>query len=108
MSNPSCYDETVISTRPKTPTVFSNNHVLDLYNLAHSDEVANMKHVQDITNALLPYIKRVIADPSAYSEAKNWSEFYYVVHQHETGELVFKLMDADSSMCFSLWMGIYH
>lgn len=90
------------------PLVFKNKVVQDLYDRAHSKEVAELKHTDTIKEALLPYITPVINDVAAYSEATTWSEFRAISHQVETGEKEFKLMDPITSMCFALWMNIYH
>jgi hypothetical protein len=119
MSNPSFSESNVFADFNDTeasefkyvapaPPVFKNKLVQDLYDRAHSKQVAALKHTDTIKEALLPYITQVINDAVAYSEATTWSEFRGVSHQVETGEKEFEKMDPITSMCFSLWMYIYH
>ena len=114
MSNTSVSEDLNTTEVPKftyiapVPPVFSNKLVKDLYDRAHSSEVAHIDYIPDIVAALLPYINQVINDPNAYAEAKTWNEFYYVAQQIETGHKQFLRMDPESSMCFALWMSIHH
>jgi hypothetical protein len=89
--------------------VFKNKLVQDLYDHVNSSQVANLDHVDHITTSLLPYINAVITDPEAYIEAKTWSEFYGVSsHIDDGGKKACGRLDNNASMCFSLWMYIYH
>jgi hypothetical protein len=119
MSNPSFSESNVFADFNGTeapefkyvapaPLVFKNKLVQDLYDHAKSKEVAVLKHTDTIKEALLPYITLVINDAAAYSEATTWSEFRGVSRQVETGEKEFDRMDPLTSMCFALWMNIYH
>jgi hypothetical protein len=93
-----------------TDITFKNTKVQKLYNLAHSRPVAQLKHTTDIKNALLPYINDVINDTDAYLEAREkWDMFNYSVVTHvEKQETTYIRMDNETSMCFSLYMYIYH
>ncbi len=92
-----------------THITFNNTKVQTLYNLANSSPVANLKNTTDIKNALLPYINDVINDTEAYLEAREkWDAFHSVVNHVEKQEITFTRMDYDTSMCFSLFMYIYH
>ena len=91
-----------------THITFKNTKVQTLYNVAHSGPVAQLKHTTDIKNALLPYINDVINDTDAYLEAREWKEFYPVIEHVEHNINIYKLMDYETSMCFSLYMFIYH
>ena len=93
-----------------TDITFKNTKVQKLYNLAHSGPVSQLKHTTDIKNALLPYINDVINDTDAYLEAREkWDMFNYSVVTHvEKQETTYIRMDNETSMCFSLYMYIYH
>jgi hypothetical protein len=119
MSNPSFSESNVFADFNGTegpefkyvapaPLVFKNKLVQDLYDRANSKQVAKLDNTDTIKEALLPYITPVIKDITAYSEATVWPEFRGVSRQIETGEKEFKRMDPITSMCFSLWMNIYH
>ncbi len=92
-----------------TDITFNNTKVQKLYNLANSSPVAKLENTTDIKNALLPYINDVINDTEAYLEAREkWGAFYSVVKHVEKQENTYIRMDYDTSMCFSLYMYIYH
>jgi hypothetical protein len=93
-----------------TDITFKNIKVQTLYNLANSYPVAKLVNTTDIKNALLPYINDVINNSEAYLEAREkWDAFNYSVVTHvEKQEITYVRMDYDTSMCFSLYMYIYH
>jgi hypothetical protein len=119
MTNPSFSESNIFADFNDTETpvfayvapaqpVFKNKLVQNLYDRAYSKQVAVLKHTDTIKEALLPYITLVINDAAAYSEATTWTEFRAVSRQVETGKKEFDRMDSLSSMCFALWMNIYH
>ena len=87
---------------------FNNTKVQKLYDIAHSREVALLENTADIKNILLPLINDVINDTDAYFEAKKWNEFNGIVKHIEENDIMFIRMDEEASMCFSLYMFIYH
>jgi hypothetical protein len=87
---------------------FNNFKVQALYDISHSSYVANLKNTTDIKHALLPLIKYVIDDKEAYTEAREWNEFSPVVAHVEKEKKEFIRMNYEESMCFSLFMYIYH
>ncbi len=92
-----------------THIAFNNIKVQTLYNLANSVPIAKLESTADIKNALLPYINDVINDSDAYLEAREkWTAFSSVVNHVEKQENTYVRMDYDTSMCFSLYMYIYH
>jgi hypothetical protein len=92
-----------------TPIKFNNFKVQTLYDISHSNYVASLKNTTDIKNALLPLIKYVIDDKEAYAEAKQWDAFNYSVINHiENKNNMYVKMGFEESMCFSLFMYIYH
>ncbi len=92
-----------------TYITFNNTKVQTLYNVANSSPVAKLKNTADIKNALLPYINDVINDTGAYLEAREkWDAFIAVVNHVEKQEKTYIRMDYDTSICFSLYMYIYH
>jgi hypothetical protein len=89
---------------------FNNINAQTLYTIANTSTVGSLKHTTDIKNILLPLIKNVINDSEAYSEARTkWDAFNYSVVTHVEKEIKeFIRMDYEESMCFSLFMYIYH
>jgi hypothetical protein len=87
---------------------FKNPTLQKLYDISHSSEVANLKNTTDIKNVLLPLINDVINDTNAYFEAREWSEFSPVIQHVEMNNSMYIRMDYEESMCFSLFMYIYH
>jgi hypothetical protein len=86
---------------------FKNSNLQRLYDVATSNFVAKIPHTQDIHMVLYPYILLVIKDPEAYQEgiASNWQPFTAII-DHVNGNKHFKLMDHETSMCFSMFMYI--
>ena len=87
---------------------FNNDKVQKLYDISHSDTVANLKNPTDIKNILLSLINDIIFDTDAYLEARKWKNFNAVIQHIENDNNIFNRMDFDTSICFSLWMYIYH
>jgi hypothetical protein len=87
---------------------FNNNILQRLHEVANSTVVANLKTATEICNILYPYVREVIDDPYAYEESKT-SPIYKSISKHvESGLPEFKRMNLDTSMCFTLYMNIYH
>ena len=62
---------------------FNNPIVNQLYDIANSNLVAELKTPQDIEDILYPFIRAVIDDNIAYEEAKKWSKFVSVIEHIE-------------------------
>jgi hypothetical protein len=88
--------------------IFINQKVQTMYNLCYTEPVAKLNSTNEITNIFLPGIQLILDDPDAYSEAKTWDDFSGVIDQNENKTKLFPAMDFNSSMCFSLWVYIYH
>jgi hypothetical protein len=92
-----------------TTLQFENKTVQDLYNFANSNEFAKLDIANEMRDHILPFIKAVVEDKSAYEEAVNkWEEFRTVKEHLETDKLTFNDLDKETSMCTSLWFYIYH
>ncbi len=88
---------------------FKNSKVQELYDLANSELVANLKNTNDIREALLPLIQEIVNNQEAYIEAKDkWYAFKGVSNHYDLNLKEFKQMDFESSVCFSLYMYMYH
>ncbi len=88
---------------------FNNSKVQELYVLANSELVANLKNTNDIRELLFPLIQEIVNNPEAYTEAKdNWYAFKGVSNHYDLNLKEFKRMDFESSVCFSLYMYMYH
>jgi hypothetical protein len=88
--------------------VFQNEAVRELYDRAHSNICANLETATDIKNYLLPYVSAVATDPVAYEEAITHNEFISIRSHTRDNVLGFKKMDMMTSLCFTIWMYIYH
>ena len=87
---------------------FKNNILQLLHEVLNSKLVANLKTPTDICNVIYPYVRAVIDDSSAYEESKT-SYIYKCISVHfESGIPEYKRMDLETSMCFTLYMYIYH
>jgi hypothetical protein len=87
---------------------FNNNILQLLHEVANSKLVANLKTANEIRDILYPYVREVINDSSAYEESKT-SYIYKCISSHvESGIPEYKRMDFETSMCFTLYMYIYH
>ncbi len=86
-----------------------NNIILQrLHEVANSNLVANLKTPNDICDVIYPYVRAVIDDVNAYEESKT-SYVYKCISSHiESNIPYYKLMDFNTSMCFTLYMYIYH
>ena len=87
---------------------FTNSFLQRLHEIVNSSTVANLKTTSDIYNVLYPYVRAVIDNPAAYEESKT-SSIYKCISQHiETKISTYERMDLNVSMCFTLYMYIYH
>ena len=89
---------------------FNNSKVQELYDIANSSAVANLKNTNSIREILFPLIQEIVNNPDAYNEAKeNWYAFEGVSKHYDCIDYKeFKLMDFETSVSFSLYMYIYH
>ena len=88
--------------------IFSFNALKQLDEVIKSSTVANLKTANDIHDVIYPYVRAVIDDVDAYEESKT-SYIYKCISLHiESGESVYNRMDLETSMCFTLYMYIYH
>ena len=56
-----------------------------------------------------PLIQEIVNNQDAYTEAKeNWYAFKGVSNHYDLNLKEFKRMDFESSVCFSLYMYMYH
>lgn len=108
MSNEQIINEISVEYPIEEKCIFNNKLVQDLYDFANSNEVARLRHTDEIRHALLPYITPIINDPVAYSEATTWYPFSGVKNHIETGKKEFKLLDPLTSMCVGVYFCIYH
>jgi hypothetical protein len=87
---------------------FNNNILQLLHEVVTSRLVADLKTPTDICDVLYPYVRSVIDDENAYEESKK-SYVYKCISNHvESGLPEYKRMDFETSMCFTLYMYIYH
>ena len=86
---------------------FNNPIVKQLYEIANSNLVAELRTPESIEDILYPHIRAIIDDKLAYEEAKKWSEFDSVVKHVENNNIIFEKLNFNTSMCFSLYMYIY-
>jgi hypothetical protein len=92
-----------------TTLQFENETAQALYNFANSNEFAKLERVDDMRDNVLPFIKAVVEDQSAYEESvSKWQEFRTIKEHVETQKLAFNDVDLETSMCASLWFYIYH
>ena len=88
--------------------IFTNSFLQRLNEVANSQSVANLKTTSDIYNVLYPYVRAVIDNPDAYEESKTSSIYKCISEHHETKISTYERMDLNVSMCFTLYMYIYH
>jgi len=88
---------------------FDNECVQTLYDKIHSYEVSQLKTTNEIHNALIADILNVINNKDGYKEAcTKWQAFVSISEHIVYNQSTFKQMDFYTSMCFTLWMYIYH
>jgi hypothetical protein len=97
-----------VYTEPKYN--FQSKKVKQLYNVLKSTEVAEYcKTPLELTNVIYPALQNVINDTKAYQDAKNnWDNFSCIVSHLENNYKIFGHLDDKVSMCFSLYMCLYH
>ncbi len=102
-------ENTPLLTSYTSTNSFNSEKITTLYNILHDKEfLDNYKTPISISNVLYPYIESIINDPDAYNEAKQWNSFASVVEHIEDNNIIFKNMDKNISMCFSLFMYEHH
>jgi hypothetical protein len=89
---------------------FNNQNLQELYNIAYSSTFASLQRINDIYTTLIVQLKIVLLDDEAIQESKKWSEFHSIIHEHNfnTQKKIFNHLSFDVSMCFGLYMCIYH
>ena len=87
---------------------FNNDNLQELYNVANSNEFAACQRPIDMYHHIIVYIKAVLYDKDALEEAKNWSQFRSISSQLNGERMFGSILDLDISLCFGLWMFIYH
>jgi hypothetical protein len=87
---------------------FNHGAVRELYERVNSRACANLKTATNIKDYLLPYVSAVATDPIAYEEAITYIEFNPIRSHIRENELAFKQMNMLTSLCFTIWMNVYH
>jgi hypothetical protein len=87
---------------------FNNNILQMLHEVANSKLVANLKSPTEICDVLYPYVRAVIDDPDAYEESKKFPIYKCISEHVQSGLPEYKRMGLETSMCFTLYMYIYH
>jgi hypothetical protein len=87
---------------------FSSNILTQLNDIINSPIVANLKTPNDIRDVVYPYVRAVIDYASAYEESKTSYVYKYIGEHIESNMPHYKLMDLNTSMCFTLYMCVYH
>ena len=89
---------------------FNNQNLQELYNIANSSTFASLQRIDDIYSTLIVPLKIVLLDDEAIQESEKWSEFRSITHEHDfkTQKKMFDHLSFDVSMCFGLYMFIYH
>ena len=88
--------------------IFCNVVLQKLYDTLYSTEVSMMKNTTEIFYVLHPLILDVINNIIAYDELRQYNIFTPIVEHIEYDKKYFKNMDLDESMCFAMWMNVYH
>jgi hypothetical protein len=86
---------------------FKNPILQKLHEVINTPLVANLKTTEEITLVLYPYVRDVINNDEAYDEAKTSNIYINIYHHVESQEPLYKRMDLNTSMCFTLFMFTY-
>jgi hypothetical protein len=88
--------------------MFKNIILQRLDNVVNSSLISNLTKINDICDILYPYVSAVIDNVDAYEESKT-SNIYKCIGQHvEKCKPQFIKMNLNDSMCFSIYMNVYH
>lgn len=85
-----------------------SDSVKNLYNKIYSNEISQLKDVNEIKNHLHPYIQNVINDNKSYEEAIKINEFKTLKTHIEDGKKEFDNLDFNTSIAMSIFFYAYH
>ena len=83
--------------------------VANLFNVLHSQRVAELNSTTRIYDTLIDPITDVINDQNSFERAMQWYHFSESVGKHIIhNQHFFHNMNFETSMCFQLWCYVYH